>query len=401
MVMYHHLMGASLNGWSPSAAWSWPVSASAAVLVFFALSGYVIGVTNDAAVSGRAVRAYVWRRLVRLVPINTLAVLTGCAAATAWGVDTVITHLLFLESYVDYGAISIPVVDGNGNLWSLNHEAVCYALFIGVWWWRPRLRHVGAASLLLVTLGWYTPIVPLFVGCYAAGFLFWLAGLALAWRTSPGGPELSNWPSGLLIALVTWKLETLRQLAGAWPLPYFSGPTVKLYHLDFLPVTIWLLAAVARRRFPLLAWIRMAAMAIPVIGLLARATQWPAQTLPASASSTSQLGALCTLYLVAVVAWKWRPDLKVFRTCAPLGAISFALYALSRPIEHAVFRAGRGLPGTALAFLACAAVVIALSLVVAWYVERRIQPAIHARLLPAKRQPGPAVVAAKPARAGP
>src|SRR5258706_10143034 len=114
VVLYHHLLLGSIGGWSPPPWLTWPVEASAAVLIFFVLSGYVIRLTNQGVATGASVRDYGWRRIVRLVPINTMAVLLACAAATSWDVGTAATHLLFLENYADYAGVWIPVVYTNG-----------------------------------------------------------------------------------------------------------------------------------------------------------------------------------------------------------------------------------------------------------------------------------------------
>ena len=377
-VFYHHLMLAPIQGWTAPRWLTWPVEASAAVLVFFTLSGYVIGLTNPREATGRGVRLYLWRRVVRLVPINTIAVLLSCAAATAWGIDTLVSHLLFLQNFVPYPGAWLPAFASNANLWSLNAEVACYLLFIAVWWWRPRLRIVTAIAIAVMLLGWYTSFVPLFLACYAAGFLFWTAGLALAWRAEPDAAERVNWPAALLLLLVTWKLEALRNVLSALPMPYFTGPTVKLYYLDNLPVVVWLVACVTRRRFPLLRAFKIAAIVIPVAGLLTTEFQ------PGRITTTERF-VLFGLYLLSIACWRWRPSLAVFRWCAPLGLVSFAVYAFSRPIEEFVFRPGQALPPGPWSFALCAAMVTVVTFGLSAYIELRIQPAIHRRLCVRKR----------------
>src|SRR5689334_20378728 len=82
MVFYHHVLIVSVGGWTAPQWLLWPVDASAAVLIFFILSGYVIGLAYPAQpdIPRGAVRAYAWRRFVRSMPINIAAVLLGCAA---------------------------------------------------------------------------------------------------------------------------------------------------------------------------------------------------------------------------------------------------------------------------------------------------------------------------------
>lgn len=380
MVFYAHVVSISIPGWSAPPWLLWPVDASAAVMVFFVLSGYVIGLTNQTASTASSVRSYAWRRVVRLVPINTCAVFLTCALATSADWRTAVTNLFFLQSYSDYAGLWVPVLPNNANLWSLNHEVVFYGLFVVVWVGRVPLLATGAVSVVVLLLGWYTKIAPVFAACYAAGFLFWLAGLALAWRAKTRADERDNWPTCLVLALITWKLHGLQLLLSGFNMPYFAGPTVKLYYLDFLPVVAWLLATVARRTLPCPGVIKTVCVFIPVAGFAINFAH-------PGVLSRIDLAWMASAFALALLLWRWRPTLNFFRRFAPLGAISFALYATSRPIQEFVYQHDRTLPPNAFGFLLHAAVVCMLSFGVAWYLERRIQPALNGVLLRRKSRP--------------
>jgi len=370
-VFYQHLMVASLGGWSPPAFLSWFTEAAAAVMIFFVLSGYVIGLTTAGIEpSANSVRAYVTRRLQRLGPINTLGVFLACAFATSLDWPTVVANLCFLENYCDYAGYWLPVLDLNPNLWSLNYEALFYALFLPIWILGLPLRWVALGTGAVLLLGWYTRFVPVFAACYAAGFLFWLAGLALARCEPDDTAERCPWPSGLLLALVTWKLQALRLLLSGLPMPGFYGPVVRLYALDFLLVAVWLLAMASRRRLPARHLIVGACGVIPAVGLLAN-------VLHHHGRSRGELLALTGCYAAALALWRWRPTLAVFRRLAPLGALSFALYALSRPIQEFVLRHAQVLPAHPATFALVAAVITAACFGLAWYVELRLLPGLR------------------------
>src|SRR5688572_13639515 len=201
MVFYHHVMLQSVGGWSPSALWTWPVSGPAAVMVFFVLSGYVIGLSIRGPADGGRVRRYLWRRAVRLVPINCIAVLLACAVAPSLDVPTVLGNLFFLQNFGDYAGRWVLVLRENLNLWSLNYEVVFYLLFAATWAAAVRLRWAVAGALLIGGLGWFGFGLPVFVACYAFGFLFWLAGLALSRHSTTATSDQSNWPACVLLAL--------------------------------------------------------------------------------------------------------------------------------------------------------------------------------------------------------
>lgn len=375
-VLYNHIMVDSVGGWTPSAIWCWPTSGPAAVLIFFLLSGFVIGLTNAPDSPPHAVGSFLKKRAVRLVPINFFAVLLGCAVATSLDPLTVLGNLTFLQNYNPYGEITVPVLDENPNLWSLNYEALFYLLFVFIRRGRVPVAAAATLSFFIGVVGWFSSGPFVFLACYAFGFLFWLSGLALAWHSRPASaPANTNWPTWLLLALITWKLQAAFELLmhSPWPRPWFSGPSVRLYHLDFLPVALCLVAAVARRPFSGLALCKTVAVIIPLGGLAVRLGK-------DLGSFQGDTPLILGLYGLALGLWRWKPSTAAFALFAPLGAISYALYATARPIQIAVFRTGSNLPPTAYGFAACVFATVGIAAGLSWYLEMRLQPAIKAKL---------------------
>lgn len=77
-VLYAHMFGpaATLDPrWAPPRQTWWFNLGYAAVLMFFVLSGYVIGLTTSRPASPVEIRRYLQRRALRLVPVSTVAVL--------------------------------------------------------------------------------------------------------------------------------------------------------------------------------------------------------------------------------------------------------------------------------------------------------------------------------------
>jgi peptidoglycan/LPS O-acetylase OafA/YrhL len=78
IVLYTHLFAPFPHidpGYAPTEAFWWFEAGQGAVLLFFVLSGYVIGLTNQRPFSRAAAANYGWRRFVRIVPLYVLAVL--------------------------------------------------------------------------------------------------------------------------------------------------------------------------------------------------------------------------------------------------------------------------------------------------------------------------------------
>ena len=148
------------------------------VLLFFVLSGYVIGRATQPLTLGTTA-GYVKRRLLRLYPIYAVSVLLAlAAAATAYAWPIVGGNLLFLQ------VLLVPVIPENAPAWSLHYEVLCYLLFIPVSLLRlNRLLVVGGSLAGALLCFHWLPRQPL-PASYAFGFTFWASGLALAHYTN-------------------------------------------------------------------------------------------------------------------------------------------------------------------------------------------------------------------------
>lgn len=143
------------------------------VLVFFMLSGYVIGLTNKTNVKFDA-KQYIKKRLVRLYPIYLFAV---CLTAILFSITEwkdIMGNVFFLQN------VLVRCFDQNTPLWSLNHEVIYYALAIPLLYGRFSVLgySIVIGILLIISLFWFP--VPLVIEGYLVGFLFWLSGFWLS-----------------------------------------------------------------------------------------------------------------------------------------------------------------------------------------------------------------------------
>jgi peptidoglycan/LPS O-acetylase OafA/YrhL len=179
--------------YAPSRRFWWFNLGSVAVLFFFVLSGYVIGLTVRAPFSGAQARGYLGRRLLRLVPVNTAAVLLSWVLLPQIAPGTPLGNLGFLQNFKPYPfGWHVDVMPDNLNLWSLNFEALYYLAFLGVWWLAPRSGYVVCAIAAVAAAA--LPGEHMVASCYAFGALYWAAGLLVAWLSSRD-PGPGNWPS--------------------------------------------------------------------------------------------------------------------------------------------------------------------------------------------------------------
>jgi len=360
--------------YAPSSQWWRFEFAAGAVLLFFVLSGYVIGLTNLRPATAPLVRAFCWRRFWRLFPINVLAVglawlaLPGTPAKALWG------NLLFLQNSQPLLGLQVPLLETNPNLWSLHYEMIYYLLFPIVWSLRPRSAFLVSGLLVAAGLRLGLPGVAV-LSNLAAGALFWLAGLWLAWREKPDSAmrRPAPWPSALLLFVVTCKLHVAVTFAQRLGLNFVWAPQVNLWDLDLLPVAILLVASVAGRSVPFPRFCQSLAIGIPALRIgwqMYSQRGWP---LP-----DSQLYAAG--WLLAVALWPWRPNRSSWRLLAPVGAISYALYALAAPLQYCIHDLQWLPSGTIQSYVLRLIVTIIVAFVCAWLAEAKLQPLIVSRV---------------------
>lgn len=360
--------------WVPSVRFWWFNVGYAAVLMFFVLSGYVIGLTTREPATGRAVRGYLARRAWRLVPITTAAVLLSVLLFPHADWRTVLGNLLFLQNDLPYpGLGAFPLLENNPNLWSLNYEVLYYLGFIVLWRTRAPLGAVAALLGLVVAARIGGAPVPEVFGRYAVGALFWLAGLAVAWRTPEvePGSQRANWAAALFGAFALWTFAPLRTLSyGLDWYPALWATAATPHRLDFLLAAVWLLVAVTGRAPRLRIKLTWICLGLATAAMAAhRAGNW---------MEADSAGAVSLLLAWGLARAEWRPQL--LARLAWLGSISFGLYVIAGPLQLAQRGLFPTLAGSVVTFAVRALFSLGLALAAAWWLERRWSPWCRHRL---------------------
>ena len=354
-----------------------------AVMIFFLLSGYVIGLTNRGAPSRPALGQYLHRRAVRLLPIYFAAVLFGWLARPGPALADLAGNFLLLQNAAPDSPFHVQLLFGNTNLWSLHYEVIYYLGFLLVWWLRPPLLPLLLVLLLTGALGALLPGFSLWSAWLACGAVFWLLGLSVAWHlpadaTARGGP----WPSAVLLAVATWRLQIFRAGLVWLGHPVVWLPGITFDYFDTLPVLLWLFLLITRRRPHWLRPLELAAWLLPAAYVVWRnragLLPWSDPVMPAAA-----------LGLLALVLRGWNPTLGVVERLAPLGAISYGLYAFGAPMQFFVRSLWPAWSGTAWTYGGRCLLALILVFATAWFFERRLQPWFRRRLGPGRTYPGP------------
>ena len=189
-----------------------------AVLIFFILSGYVIGINTPALSNKMEIGKYVKKRLVRILPIYFIAIFFAVAIAPEkYTLSKILSNLLFISVPLD------NVLAEDGPIWSLNYELLYYFAFIFFSWF-----NVSLSKTVKITMGIIAVIFVFFHNIkihplplsYFIGFIFWITGAMIAKRNTWLKWEISN-SRILAVFMLIFCLQPLN--------PY--GPILKVLHV--------------------------------------------------------------------------------------------------------------------------------------------------------------------------
>lgn len=215
------------------------------VTLFFVISGYIMVRTTGSGPFDR--RAFLWRRIVRIVPIYylvNLVMLAGRTAAPAMFKDAVWEPVSFVQSL-----LFIPAFQANGSGlifpffrlgWTLNYEMffyLCFALLAGLSMKARNLALTGAFAALFV-VGLCVPLESAVALFYTqVDLLGFVAGVWLAaWtteRTDRIAPALAMGAlatSLVLIAVIAGFYATIR----LWPITQIALIIACAIHIALL-----------------------------------------------------------------------------------------------------------------------------------------------------------------------
>jgi peptidoglycan/LPS O-acetylase OafA/YrhL len=149
------------------------------VLVFFVLSGYVIGISNKKPMNSGELLPYLKKRVVRIYPLYFVSLIVALLIATEkYSLFTIVTNFTLLHVL-----LSPPILE-NGPIWSIHFEMLFYLLFmlLSYFRWNEILVLIASLTIAITTFYFHTNEYMPLLSSYLFGFSFWLAGLILARR---------------------------------------------------------------------------------------------------------------------------------------------------------------------------------------------------------------------------
>lgn len=345
IVVWHHII---FNpqlldaGFKPTGIASYNPPGHFAVLIFFLLSGYVIGNSHPHAMRVDDIPNYLHKRFVRLYPMYIVAVLAGVVASLfTLPLGNILLHLVFGQ-----GAFG-PVMFENNPLWSLQSEVLFYLLFIPVSILRWN-AWIVAASCAILGVAVYT-ISSRDAGGHVAtfliGFSFWTLGLALSRiRKQPEPIQWGRLLSALLLMLSVEYLNPLLTVANriiAWinahpqfgtsDINWLLDGTVRPYDYTSLVYAAAIMLCFANITGRFVQVFRFIVQFLPAVGFLYAIRHL-------NVPGNDRFFFPCLFWLLSTILYFFPSDLfeqlskRAIQRLIPLGAISYGIYVIHFPI---------------------------------------------------------------------
>lgn len=385
MVVWCHAIGIKNYvdpHYNPSGPLAYQVPAHLSVILFFVLSGYVIGITNKTPLTGSSVGTYLKKRFVRIYPIYAVAMLLTLAVAAPYPLTTWLAHFSLTQ------VLLAPVIFENSPSWSLHYEVLYYLLFVplsmcrvNAWVAAAFCTALGIGNLLLMPTN-------TLLTAYSFGFTFWLCGLGLARKSLPTTQFSYQFLMSMMLLLLSMRnfnyfasiVEKAAHLLAGNRLFYLPGTDefrAIIYLADFgsLPLSMACILLFTSKDFPFRRY---------VVGFLFVV---PAATFLYLAKSYKQIDldpfVMSTLFYVLAVVLVMFPmqriedwSARLMRQLVKVGSISYALYIIHFPIMAGLKRIDF-FSGSGLTYSVRFLLLMALSFAAAELLEKKFQPFVR------------------------
>jgi peptidoglycan/LPS O-acetylase OafA/YrhL len=300
-----------------------------AVLIFFMLSGYVIGLNHIHTPFNKInVISYLKKRAVRLYPIYLMAIIISFLIITneAFSVQQLIGHLFFTQE------ILVTTISSNSPLWSLSYEVVFYLFFLVLWRAGKYNTYLCLAiSILSVAYVLKNPGATI-LKSLLIGAIFWMLGLYIAQtKTMIIATVKRKWRSfisyfAIILSIHCFDTRELFHQMVHLKLDYIFKVTFG--DLLYLPVCFIIIMELSNRSVKYINWIKLAAYAIPALHLflllyfkhhLFSKPDWIYGT---------------CYFAFAVITLPINFKIDFFKRLSKLGSISYALYVFHFPVFY-------------------------------------------------------------------
>ena len=338
-------------------------AAHGGILIFFTLSGYVIGLTNQLPFSRTNAIGYLLRRFIRLYPIYVIAIILGILSDPTDTWKTIVGNFLFLQVAVS------ALLKGNGVLWTLHYEVVYYIVFLAVWYFRPKVIPLMVGALIVAFLSLFIPAFPSLISGYAAGWVFWLFGLWLAWK-KPRSDSFAKFPlfAYILLFIATDKLTIGESILNNLGLSSIKLSSISITDFVYFPLCVLLFGALTQRYIPHFRVISAISLFLP----LAQTTYLLA-TGQLFITQGWLIGSAHMVLGFALLSWKTSSD--ILSKLSFFGSISYGIYVFHMPLMSLMHYVSI-FSGSSISFTIRAFIWAGLTIGLSYLCELKLQPII-------------------------
>jgi peptidoglycan/LPS O-acetylase OafA/YrhL len=361
-------------GYIPLMLRMYELPAHLAVLIFFMLSGYVIGLKYKEPLNTQSLIPYLKKRIVRIYPIYMVAILVSLLVSDETiSIGRIIAHFTLTQN------LSYPPIWANNPVWSLNYEMLYYLAFVPISFFAIRTFiafFICLAVGLISTMLSGNPII----SAYAFGFCFWLAGMFIARNFNLSGQTFKVVPIILFIlslqvilseSLITGRILHVLNIHPPDKFQSHWSQTIVNYHdIIFLPYCFILITLFSGKDFAYRKIITLI-LSIPLIFSIYKLI--PTIT-------TGQLIALLFLAGSLIsVKFPFKESLLI-KVGTQIGSISFGIYIIHYPILFFLGHMKIEVHGPV---MYCFKVVffVLLTGLIAWLLEKKFQPFVRGLLI--------------------
>lgn len=352
------------------------------VLVFFVLSGYVIGLTHPNPLDKGTIFTYLKKRFIRIYPIYIFCLSIALLVAVhSYSLPTILSHLTLTQCLLS------PPITELVTAWSLNYEVLFYLLFIPFSFFRLNLVVTASVVFVIGCAGAY--LYPSFnfplMSSYAFGITFWLCGYGVAryLHTSTNAPSYAGMLSALLLMMSIVQFNPLYTALSKFLL-FFPGlhltfPTtvpwnqqnINFLDFSFLPYCLLILVAFANKDFIYKTAIIRLLTVLPAYTFVYIYQHYQSGMIPTLLPSA-------ILYIMALATHLFGSQLKkvsrfVIQKLAITGSISYGLYLVHFPIL-CLFNRIHVFQGSAFTFAVRLICFVLISIIAAYILEKKYQP---------------------------
>jgi peptidoglycan/LPS O-acetylase OafA/YrhL len=238
--------------------------AHVAVLIFFIMSGYVMGLSHiNSPFNYTNIIDYLKKRIVRLYPIYLIALFISVVFGLQFAsVPMVIGHLFFLQE------VFVHTLKANPALWSLSYEVIYYLVFIALWAVSKYSKNLYLLLAALIIASILSGSSVNIMKSLLIGWIFWLSGLYISRLTNNNKISIkAPLISYFLILLATINLQPGGLIMKLLHISFNDHNQILFNDLTYLPICTVIISEITGRYLKYTIWIKVLAFLIPAFSV--------------------------------------------------------------------------------------------------------------------------------------